>query len=246
MKFLLVSDLHYRLRQFDWLAEEAHGVDAVVIAGDLLDIRSPVSLHAQTIAVSAALRGLGTQTLVMCASGNHDLDSRDPAGEKIARWLQAARTDGVYVDGDSPTIEGNLFTICPWWDGPIGRAALEERLTNEVGRPHRRWIWVYHSPPTGSPLSWDGGREFGDATLSEWMSRFRPDLVLTGHVHQAPFVEHGSWSDRIGSTWVFNPGQQNGPVPAHVLIDLDQDTAVWTSASDSQHLRLELPVVDPV
>jgi Icc-related predicted phosphoesterase len=40
VKVLLVSDLHYRLRQLDWLLQRAAAVDAVMIAGDLLDIRS--------------------------------------------------------------------------------------------------------------------------------------------------------------------------------------------------------------
>ena len=47
MRILHVSDLHYRLRQFDWLMAAAPAVDAVVIAGDLLDVRSPVALDVQ-------------------------------------------------------------------------------------------------------------------------------------------------------------------------------------------------------
>jgi Icc-related predicted phosphoesterase len=44
VKVLLVSDLHYRLRQLDWLLHRAAAVDAVMIAGDLLDVRSQVAL----------------------------------------------------------------------------------------------------------------------------------------------------------------------------------------------------------
>jgi Icc-related predicted phosphoesterase len=241
MRFLLVSDLHYRLRQFDWLAAVADTVDAVVIAGDLLDIRSPVSLHVQTMSVTAALKNLGARTLVLCASGNHDLDGRDLAGEKVAGWLKAAKADGVHLDGESLVVAGNLFTICPWWDGPIGRTELGEHLASEAMRPRRRWIWVYHAPPSGSPLSWDGRRAFGDEILSQWISRFHPDLVLVGHVHQAPFVPGGAWSDRIGPTWVFNAGRQIGAVPAHILIDLDEQTAVWTSATDRQCVHIGSP-----
>ena len=64
-----------------------------------------------------------------------------------------------------------------------------------------------------------------------WIERFTPDIVLTGHVHQAPFVPDGGWVDRIGTTWVFNPGQQPGPAPARIEIDLGVGTAVWTSAT---------------
>ena len=91
MRLLLVSDLHYRLRQFDWLLARASAVDAVMIAGDLLDIRSAVALDVQAIAVTAALRDLARRTSVFVASGNHDLDGRDEAGEKTARWMRAAR-----------------------------------------------------------------------------------------------------------------------------------------------------------
>ena len=38
MKCLLVSDLHYSLKQFDWVTDVAPSFDVVVIAGDHLDI----------------------------------------------------------------------------------------------------------------------------------------------------------------------------------------------------------------
>ena len=50
----------------------------------------------------------------------------------------------------------------------------------------------------------------GDPYLLEWINRFKPDLVLSGHVHNAPFYPEGSWIDRIGDTWVFNPGSGAG------------------------------------
>lgn len=238
MRILLVSDLHYRLRQFDWLLAVAERVDAVAIAGDLLDIRSPVSLDVQSVAVSTALRALADETVVLVASGNHDLDGRDAAGEKVARWMAPLARAGVHVDRESVDLHGDLITVCPWWDGPQARGDLDAGLADAATRPHRRWIWVHHAPPAGSPLAWDGRRAWGDEVLSGWIDRYRPDLVLTGHVHQAPFVDGGGWADKIGSTWVLNAGQQPGPVPAHVEVDLDAGTAVWTSATDRAEVAL--------
>ena len=74
--------------------------------------------------------------------------------------------------------------------------------------------------------------------LAGWIKRHEPDLVLTGHVHQAPFVSGGGWVDRIGPTWVLNAGQQPGPVPARVEVDLDVGAAVWTSAADRAEVAL--------
>ena len=232
MRVLLVSDLHYRLRQFDWLLERAVAVDAVMIAGDLLDIRSQVALDVQAVAVRAALRELAAETTLFVASGNHDLDGRDDAGEKVAHWMAQLGAIGVHGDYSSVRLGDDLVTVCPWWDGPRARAALEAYLAEVASRPRARWIWVHHAPPAGSPLAWDGHRAWGDDQLSTWIKRFTPDLVLTGHVHQAPFVPGGGWVDRIGMTWVVNPGQQPGPTPARVEIDLGSGTAVWTSATD--------------
>jgi Icc-related predicted phosphoesterase len=237
----MVSDLHYRLRQLDWLATAADDVDVIVIAGDLLDIRSDVPLEAQEIAITAQLRELGLHKPVLTASGNHDLDGRDAAGEKAAGWLKTVNGDGVHIDGEALLIEDTLFSVCPWWDGPIGRAALEHKLSIDAELPHKRWVWVHHAPPSGSPLSWDGRREYGDEALAEWIPRFQPDLVLTGHIHTAPFVDGGGWAQRLGMTWLFNAGQQHGAVPTHILIDLDQGTATWNSADERRQIALDPP-----
>ena len=38
MKLLFVADLHYALKQFDWLMANAPRFDATIIGGDLLDL----------------------------------------------------------------------------------------------------------------------------------------------------------------------------------------------------------------
>jgi predicted phosphodiesterase len=55
MRILLTSDLHYKLRQFDWLIGAAPHFDAVVNAGDHIDISSPVPTGVQIAALSASL-----------------------------------------------------------------------------------------------------------------------------------------------------------------------------------------------
>ena len=123
-----------------------------------------------------------------------------------------------------------LVSVCGWWDGPGGRADLDARFEAEaLSRTAARWAWVYHAPPTGSSLTWDGRRAFGDDALAEWIARFRPSLVMAGHIHQSPFTADGGWADQIGDTWVFNPGRQPGPVPAHVVLDLAAGHATWYS-----------------
>ena len=51
MRILLVSDLHYSLKQLDWVASIAAGYDLLVVAGDHLDIASIVEPDAQIAVV---------------------------------------------------------------------------------------------------------------------------------------------------------------------------------------------------
>ncbi|HEY2977163.1 MAG TPA: metallophosphoesterase, partial [Burkholderiaceae bacterium] len=238
MRILLVSDLHYTLPQLDWVVRAAPGFSLVVLAGDSLDISSIVPLEAQSVVILRYLSLLKAQAPVVIASGNHDLTGPDARGEQCALWRAAARAAGVPTDGDSWTAGDTLVTVCPWWDGPLGREAVQAQLEADAARRPARWLWVYHWPPLGSTTCWTGKRHYGDAELGGWIARFAPDIVLTGHVHEPPFKAAGSWADRIGSTWVFNAGRQIGPVPAHIEIDLAGDTATWRSMLGHEGFRL--------
>ena len=246
MKLLLVADLHYVLKQLDWVQSVAPDFDLVTVVGDLLDIASTLPLDAQIVVVLKHLARLKDRArqLVVC-SGNHDLDFRDAAGEKVPRWMTRVRRAGIPTDGDAVVLDETLVTVCPWWDGPNARAAIGEQLARDAALPRERWLWLYHAPPEDSPTSWAGQRHFGDPALRDWIVEYRPDFVLCGHIHQAPFRRGGSWVDRIADTWVFNAGQQIGPVPAHVIIDTAARTASWYSLAGAEQLRLDDPGARP-
>jgi Icc-related predicted phosphoesterase len=246
MRLLLVADLHYSLPQFDWVLEMAPRFDVVVLAGDHLDLASLVDGRAQSLVVRKYFARLRAKTKLITCSGNHDLDGKNAEGEKAPRWLSTAQQEGVLSDGESVTFEDTLFTICPWWDGPLVKAGIAAQLAEAAKHRGPRWIWIHHAPPAKSPTSWGGDRYFGDVELLEWIEQYRPDMVLSGHVHQSPFVKDGSWADRIGPTWVFNAGQQFGAPPAHIVIDTDQGEAVWVSSAGIQSVRLDAPIERPL
>ncbi|MGE0044196.1 MAG: metallophosphoesterase [Hyphomonadaceae bacterium] len=242
MKLLLISDLHYALKQFDWAVSVAHDFDCVVVAGDHLDIAGHVAGPAQIVVILRYLRTLAAKTKVIVSSGNHDLDRRDAAGEKIASWMKRVRLLGIPTDGDSARFGDTLVTICPWWDGPIAKEALAAQLARDAAKKKARWIWVYHAPPEGSPTAWNGKRSWGDQSLTDWIARYKPDIVLTGHIHEAPFKTGGSWADKIGDTWVFNCGRQIGPAPTHIAIDTQANEAAWFSLAGAERVRLGEPL----
>ncbi len=238
MKLLVVADIHYALKQFDWLVGVAHRYDLVIIAGDLLEIASSVDRRAQIVVINTYLRKLSSMTRVIACSGNHDLDAEDENGERIAAWMADLEAVGVGVDGATHLIDGIRFSVLPWWDGAVTRGAVDKQLQADAALGHERWVWVYHAPPADSPVSWSGRRHFGDPQLVQWIEIHRPELVLSGHVHQSPFVADGSWVDRIDQTWVFNTGQQPGDVPAMIAIDMSARRAAWLSMAGGQAVEL--------
>jgi Icc-related predicted phosphoesterase len=237
MRLLLVSDLHYSLKQLDWVTAAAADYDLLVVAGDLLDIRSYVEPDAQILVVLEYLARMAARTTVIACSGNHDLNARNALGERSAVWLDDARGSGVHVDGSCVVDDDVMVTVCPWWDGPLTRDQVDRALAADAMKlDGRLWIWAYHAPPAGSPTSWTGKRHYGDADLNAWIERHSPDVVLCGHVHQSPFAQGGGWADRIGTTWVVNSGREPGPVPTHIVIDTDTREARWMSSEGAQEL----------
>lgn len=246
MKCLLVADLHYSLKQFDWVVDAARDVDLVVLAGDHLDISASVDGPVQIAVVMKYFRRLASRARIVVCSGNHDLDATNDGGEKYARWIQRVRPLGIATDDDSFAIDDTLFTVCPWWDGPHTREDVDRQLGLAAAKRRRRWIWVYHAPPQGSPTSRGGRHDYGDADLSAWIAAHSPDMVLAGHIHDAPFRDGGSWVDRVGSTWVFNAGRQMGPLPTCVVFDTEAGWAHWMSLERAETVRLDAPLTRPV
>jgi Icc-related predicted phosphoesterase len=241
MKILFVADLHYALKQYDWLIANAASFNAVIIGGDLLDLSSLLDIDVQIIVVEKYLARLREQTRLLVSSGNHDCNARSDTGESICNWLHDAKAGEMFVDGDGVEIDGMLITICPWWDGPASRADVGKLLAHNAGRRKDKWIWIHHAPADQSPVSWTGKEFAGDKFLVEWIQRFEPDLVLSGHIHNAPFVKRGSWIDRIGKTWVFNPGKQIGPYPTSLIFNLKEMSVDWDSTEIRGMQKLNIP-----
>jgi Icc-related predicted phosphoesterase len=233
-----VSDLHYDLPKLDWVLDQAAEVDVVAVAGDLLDIASDVPLDAQIAVALEYLARCAERTTTVACSGNHDLDRRTEGGEKYTGWLAEAADRGVTVDGASVVVGDWLITSCAWWEGPETLAQLEATLDDAAGARSGPWMWVYHGPPEG-PLAWTGSKHFGDPELPRLLDRHRPDLVLCGHIHQAPFVDGGAWYERRGSSLLFNAGRLSGQIPAHVFLDLEGRAAQWWSSEGSGQVSFD-------
>lgn len=228
MKLLVVSDLHYSLPQYDWLAQNASRYDLVVIAGDLMELGSAVDPEVQSTVVEQYFRRICRGTPMVVCSGNHDLLA-DHEGSRSAEWLEDLAIPGLVVDRGTYECEGLRLLSLPWWESEADKTRAEAWLASQE-RPGdvRPVFWVHHAPPRGSRTSWNGRRDLGDTTLLEWIGRWHPNLVLSGHIHNAPYYRpEGSWIDRVGETVVVNGGRQTGGVPATIEIRVEDGRLTW-------------------
>ena len=236
VRILATADIHYSLRQFDWLAGELEGVDLLVLAGDLLDSSSAVEMEVQELVVGKYLRRFAGRRTVLSSSGNHDIQNLRSGGERTAQWMEDLARPELVPDYTSYQRDGVVFSVFPWWDGPETLERAVRRLEADAALPKQTWIWLHHNPPAGTPVAWTGRKCGGDAVATGWIERYQPDFVFSGHIHNAPFYGDGSWHARLGRSTIFNAGKQPGPEPARIILDLANRSAEWQSFEGSERV----------
>ncbi len=242
MKVLIVSDLHYALKQYDWVTQMSEKFDLVIIAGDLLDLSSIVDREVQSVIALKYLSKIQAGARLVVSSGNHDCLEELKDREQAALWLQKGRGEMTAVDGDSVMIDDMLVTVCPWWDGEHGRELVRKQIEADAAKEKKNWIWIYHAPPQDSPVSWTGKTHFGDTYLNEWIKEFKPQMVFCGHVHQSPFRNGGSWIHEEEGAFTFNAGKQLGPIPSFLVWDTDGNQVTWVSQAGTERVTLSSPI----
>jgi hypothetical protein len=197
------------------------------------------------VVVKKYLALLAATSRVILCSGNHDLDERNAGGEKIRAGSQRCASSASPATATASPSAIPCSRCALWWDGPEVKQRLVEQLRDAAAVRPQRWIWAHHAPPADSPTSWGGKRFFGDVELVQWIMQYQPSMVISGHVHQSPFIKDGSWFDRLGQTWVFNTGLQPGRPPTHIVLDLDANRAFWLAAGEAQWIDLDAPLKRP-
>lgn len=263
MKILVLSDLHYNKAWYDWVRREAPAHHLVAIAGDLLDGRSEEGLMDQLLWVRE-WAGEFPSHLAVC-SGNHD--ANDPSLElephllegvaperrdavlrvlMAERWMDTLEAPGVSTDNRSQvvqTAQGKLVvSTIPYHPGPNHEQLwIQARIMrNEHRCP---WIVLHHDPPRGHSV----GGSAGNAALREKIADYRPDYVLSGHLHHRPY--EGSFVERVEGAWCFNPGFAKrsyfGKLPPnHVILDIREGAASWCATWEGDPaLRVERKVL---
>ena len=239
MKILVVSDIHYSLKQYDWLATHAGAYDLIIIAGDLMELASAVGSDTQAAVVEQYFRRICEKTPLVVCSGNHDL-VEEFDGSRSTEWLEEISIPGLVVDRNAYEDESIRILSLPWWQSDEERERAAEWLAGQQRENEGKPVfWVHHAPPLGAKTSWNGKRDLGDKTLVEWIRNYSPTLVVSGHVHNAPYYSpEGSWIDHVGDTTVTNGGRQIGDKPATLEVEVENGHLVWCGMEGCQEQSL--------
>jgi Icc-related predicted phosphoesterase len=210
MKVLALSDLHNSRRGADTAERLALELrpDLIAIAGDFTNLgpddyvrdvlgRLPVTV----LAVPGNMDGGAVGTALSSGKGRNIHLRREVIGEipfvGLGGWI------------NSPSL-GESWGVSP----DEAERALEGLMTEGC-------ILLTHVPPLGhldgvpvpAPFAPDGSKEhIGSPVVLRLVERFRPRLVISGHVHEARGIE------RAGGTVFVNPGPAKHGFGAEIKI----------------------------
>lgn len=205
MKIIAIADIHGGLSKVDAILAKERPFDAIIIAGDLTTLGSPDEAQ-------GAIQHLNQHdTPIAVVAGNMD----PPELETIFAPVSVNATGVVWgevgvfgVSGSPPTPMDTPYEIS------------EEEILRRVEDGWRtvqacRWkILVSHAPPHDTPLDIIArGRHVGSRSIRSFIERRHPDLVVSGHIHEARGI------DAIGSTTIVNCGTASHGLYAVITID---------------------------
>lgn len=84
---------------------------------------------------------------------------------------------------------------------------IEQDLINlQAQVDSQKTVFVVHSPPFMTKLDQSFNAHYGSQGVRHWLKTSSKHLVLCGHIHEAPFVQGGSWRETINQTLCLQPG----------------------------------------
>lgn len=194
MRLLCITDIHGdRERYRTILDREANQVDVIVLGGDITNFGTP--RDADWFIATARQTGKP----IVAVAGNCD-------SAQIDKYLA---DEGVSVSGYGRIIDSVGFfgvSAAPIWHGTMYEftedeiGTLLEAGAAQVAQTHRKVV-VSHAPPRDTAVDRvRSGAHVGSTAVREFVEKTQPDLVISGHIHEA------RGTDQVGKTIVVNCG----------------------------------------
>ncbi|MBI4344425.1 MAG: metallophosphoesterase [Euryarchaeota archaeon] len=194
MRLLCISDIHGSLESLPRVKGELEGADLIVLAGDITNFGGRQEVE------GIVEEFLKLNPRLLAVPGNCD---RPGVNEVLAER-------GISLHGTGRVIEGiGFFGTGGSNSTPFGtpQEYEEEELWGFLTRGHQmavdaaRLVMVSHSPPHGMRVDTTrAGVHAGSRKVREFVDAHQPDLVISGHIHEA------KGTDTLGRSLLLNCG----------------------------------------
>ncbi len=194
MKIVSFGDVHMATRNLARMDAALRDADMIIVSGDLTNFGGPEQARIVLDAARAAA------PRVLALSGNLDQP-------EVIPYLEA---EGVSLHGRGVVIDGvGIFgcggsNITPF---KTPTELTEDEIYATLARGYaevrgaKSLLMVCHTPPYETKCDRiAGGRPVGSTAARRFIEEFKPDVCLSGHIHESAAV------DAIGSTMIVNAG----------------------------------------
>ena len=224
MKFLVISDIHGNVENVEKLDSEFKSADAVLFGGDFAKFGSPET------GKPVLEKLVSKHDTIFSVIGNCDdiefLDEVDGADISVEGNLTfheglafAGAGGGTKFSGDTPfeRDEDEILSDFSLVD------ASAENCVDENGK-WKSLVLIMHNPPKDTDCDMiPGGIHVGSQKLRDYIEKYEPLLVVTGHIHESAGIS------KVGGTTVVNPGAlMEGK---YALVIVEKEGEAWTVKS---------------
>jgi len=224
MKFLVISDIHGNVENVEKLDSEFKSADAVLFGGDFAKFGSPET------GKPVLEKLVSKHDTIFSVIGNCDepefLDEVDGADISVEGNLTfheglafAGAGGGTKFSGDTPfeRDEDEILSDFSLVD------ASAENCVDENGK-WKSLVLIMHNPPKDTDCDMiPGGVHVGSQKLRDYIEKYEPLLVVTGHIHESAGIS------KVGGTTVVNPGAlMEGK---YALVTVEKEGEAWTVKS---------------
>ncbi|MBW2974393.1 metallophosphoesterase family protein [Candidatus Woesearchaeota archaeon] len=190
MKILAFVDLHGNNNALKEIKKKAKKADIIACAGDISIFENELDL------LLMQLNELGKDVLIIPGNHEGDMDLRQLT--KLFPNITDIHKKGL-VKGDYLFLGygGSGFSIVDKEFIDAGKRFQKEIKRNKG----KRIILVTHAPPYKTKLDNISGEACGNKSIKNFILKMKPDLVISGHLH-----ENAGKEDKAGKTRMVNPG----------------------------------------
>ncbi len=185
MQILAMSDIHGHLAVYQWIHEllDAHPIDVVVLAGDLLhgagdDLSIEAAQGREAQEIVAILRAIDRPVLYIM--GNDDMIELGYEDERIHS------IHGRAIEIERQRFVGYQYTL-PFMGGIFEKSEekIEQDLLEMEPLVNRETVLVTHSPAHGILDKIHAGASVGSQSLLRFIQRTNMKAHIHGHIHHS-------------------------------------------------------------